>query len=223
MAFGINNFVENVITKGGVAKSAHFDVLFTPPSGLFGGYRTGVMQNLTLRCDNISMPGRTPTSSNIKYYGPQRKQYYGYDTNPVTAVFIMSEDLVERDVFLAWQDIAIGAIRKDPSQTRLGGFNVGYYDNYVSDITIRKYNEGGEPVYSTKLIQAFPTSVLESNVNWADNEIMRLSVTFDYHHFIETSNNPVSSEQLSKIQSDSIRRKNKFGIEELEEDPRFEL
>ena len=211
MAFDINNFIGEVITKGGVAKSSHFDVLFTPPNGLFGAYRTDVMQNLTFRCDNVSIPGRTPTSSNVKYYGPQRKQYYGYESNPVTATFIMSENMIERDTFLAWQDIAIGSIRKD--SVKLGGFNVGYYDDYVSDLTIRKYDEGGNLVYSTKLVQAFPTTVLESGLNWNDEDIMRLSVTFDYHYFTEVPVTDVDFYQQRSNNASAQERKNDFGIQ----------
>lgn len=216
MAFGLNEFVGNVLNKGGVAKSAHFDVLFTPPNGLRGGYRTDVMQNLTLRCDNVSIPGRTPTSSNVKYYGPQRKQFYGYESNPVTATFIMSENMIERDMFMAWQDIAIGSIRKD--SVKLGGFNVGYYDEYVSDLTIRKYDEGGNLVYSTKLVQAFPTTVLESGLNWSDQDIMRLSVTFDYHYFTEVPITSADSEQRRYNLARTQERKNDFGIRTSDRD-----
>jgi len=213
MAFGINSFVENVINRGGVAKPSHFDVVFTPPRGLVGGYRTGLMNDMMFRCESVSIPGRTPTSSNIKYYGPQRKQYYGYDSNPVTASFILSEDLAERDLFMAWQDIAIGSIRKDITQSVLGGFNVGYYDNYVSNVIIRKYNEANKLMYSTILVQAFPTSVLESTVNWSDGDIMKLSVTFDYHYFTDKTTNAYDTEQRRNIYRNSRDRKNDFSID----------
>jgi hypothetical protein len=216
MAFGINSFVENVINTGGVSKGAYFDVVFTPPRGLVGGYRTGLMSDMMFRCEGISMPGRTPTSSNVKYYGPQRKQYYGYDSNPVTASFIMSEDLSERDLFMAWQDIAVGAIRKDVTQSVLGGFNVGYYDDYVSNVIIRKYNEANKLVYSTILVQAFPTSVLESSVNWSDGDIMKLSVTFDYHYFVDKTTNTYDAEQRRNIYRNSRDRKNDFAIDPTE-------
>jgi hypothetical protein len=211
MSFGINDFIGNVLKKGGVSKPSLFDVQFTAPSGLLGGYRTDVLSNLTFRCDNISIPGRTPLSSTVKYYGPQRKQYYGYDNAPVTATFIMSENMIERDTFLSWQDIAIGSIRKD--NVKLGGFNVGYYDDYVSDLTIRKYNEGGRLTYSTKLVQAFPTSVLESGLNWNEDGIMRLSVTFDYHYFTEIPITAVDSEQRRSNLEKAQNRKNEFSIE----------
>jgi len=217
MAFGINNFVESVIKGRGVAKASHFEVTFATPRGLVG--RDTTARELTLRCDNISFPTRTAFSSDIKYYGPQKKHYYGYDTSPVTATFILSENMIERDFFLSWQDIAIGRVRKTISQSRIGGFNVGYRDDYVSDITISKFDEGSNLRLQSRLIEAFPTSVQEVGVNWNDDGILRTSVTFDYYYFQELFFGKNGDEDFLERQNNlekSQKNKKEFEIDNVD-------
>jgi len=184
MTFSVSDFAAN-LSRGGIAKSSHFDIQFTAPKGLLES--SANLRDLSIRCDSVSLPNRASASTPIKYYGNVKKHYYGtIDPTPITVTIILSENLKERDLFLSWQDIALGKIRKPFNAPRLGNFNVGYYADYVSNINIRKFNEAGKLVMITKLVEAYPSIVGEGAMSWSDESIMRLNVTFDYYYFQET-------------------------------------
>jgi len=183
MTFSVSDFATN-LSRTGVSKASLFDVRFAPPRGLVGANET--LRELSLRCDSVSLPNRASASIPIKYYGNVKKHYYGtIDPTPITITVILSQNLAERDLFLTWQDVALGRIRKPFNAPRLGNFNIGYYKNYVSNVEINKYNESGNLVMTTKLVDAYPSIVGESALSWSDAEIMRLNVTFDYYYFQE--------------------------------------
>lgn len=184
MTFSVSDFATN-LSRTGVSKASLFDVRFAAPRGLFGASDT--LRELTLRCDSVSLPNRASASIPVKYYGNVKKHYYGtIDPTPITITVILSQDMKERDLFLSWQDVALGRIRKPFNAQRLGNFNIGYYKDYVSNVNIRKFDESGKLVMITKLVDAYPSIVGESALSWGDTEIMRMNITFDYYYFQET-------------------------------------
>jgi len=191
MALELNRFTseilnQNPITReGGLAKSSHFEVMFNFPAKLNANGRE--MEILALRCDSISFPSRAPLSSDVKYFGPVSKRIYGYDSAPITATIILSQNLIERDFFLRWQDIAVGDARLQPqgNSGQAGNFLIGYYDNYVCPITINKYNESGFKTASTTLIEAYPSFVGEVTGDWGSDDILKVNVTFAYRYFTD--------------------------------------
>lgn len=183
MTFSVSDFATN-LSRTGVSKASLFDVRFAPPRGLVGANET--LRELSLRCDSVSLPNRASASIPIKYYGNVKKHYYGtIDPTPITITVILSQNLAERDLFLTWQDVALGRIRKPFNAPRLGNFNIGYYKNYVSNVEINKYDESGNLAMVTKLVDAYPSIVGESALSWSDTEIMKMNVTFDYYYFQE--------------------------------------
>jgi len=139
-----------------------------------------------LRCDSISFPSRAPLTSNIKYFGPERRKVYGYDSAPVTATVILSQNMIERELFLRWQDLAVGTAR-NPNQQGSGtanSFLVGYYKNYTADVEIIKYNDAGFKTQTTTLIEAFPGFVGEVGTAWDSEDILKINVTLNYRYFI---------------------------------------
>lgn len=188
MAIELNRFTSEILNQnpltrqGGLAKGSHFDVLFSFPTKLNTGARESEV--LTLRCDSISFPSRAPLTSDVKHFGPTSKRIYGFDAAPVTATIILSQNMIERDLFLAWQDIAVGDSRQT-KDSQAGSFLVGYYENYVCDITIRKYNESGFVTAKTLLIDAYPSFVGEVGTDWGSDEFLKVNVTFTYRYFVD--------------------------------------
>ena len=188
MALLINRFISELAKEdpnngtGGIAKGSHFEVRFGFPRGLTGGKSFNLIEKLSLRCDSISFPSRAPLTSNIKYFGPERKQVYGFDASPVTATILLSQNFVERDFFLAWQDISVGRSRTT-GVTQAKEFLVGYYDDYIAPIDLLKYNEFGKVTYVTRLIDAYPSFVGEVGTDWSSDDPLKINVTFNYRFF----------------------------------------
>lgn len=208
MAFRISDFASS-LNRGGVAKSSLFEVRFVPPVML--GTRQTTARELIFRCENIVIPSRALNTKEVNYYGNQRKYVYGSQPPDVTASFIMSEDLIERDFFMDWQDQAVGRSRS--TNQVLGGFNIGYYDFYKCDkIEIIKYNEVGDRVQQTNLIDAYPVFIGEVGMSWADDSILKLNVTFTYHRFVDV---PISTESRNRNENNQLfddLNKNNFEI-----------
>lgn len=188
MPIQLNRFTSEVLNQnpltreGGLAKGSHFEIVFGFPSKLNVGARESEV--LSLRSDSVSFPSRAPLSSDVKHFGPTTKRIYGFDSAPVTTTIILSQNMVERDLFLRWQDLAVGDSRRS-RDSQAGSFLVGYYDNYVSDITINKYNESGFKTMSTKLIDAYPSFVGEVGVDWGNDEMLKVNVTLTYRYFVD--------------------------------------
>jgi hypothetical protein len=195
MALTINRFISEVTFEnnfngeGGLAKGSHFEVRMSFPTQLnVSGSLVGPAEteNLTLRCDSISFPSRAALTSNIKYFGPEKRMVYGYDGAPVTATVLLSQNMFERELFLKWQDLALGNARQRGSGHGFAqSFLVGYYKQYTADVQIIKYNDAGIKTATTSLIEAFPAFVGEVGTDWGSDEILKVNVTFNYRYFTD--------------------------------------
>ena len=210
MALLFSEFTAQVLNKGGLAKGSHFEVTFTMPPALADIYRTTV-ETLSLRCESISFPSRAPLTSNVKYFGPERRMVYGYDAAPITASILLSESMAERDFFLAWQDIAVGRARQIQGGSPGVGFLIGYYEEYTCKVIITKFNERGERTQTTQLVEAFPQFVGEVAGSWGDDDFARVNVTLQYRYFqnnsvgIEATQNRIIDEKINSALNSDFR------------------
>lgn len=211
MAFDVNRF-SGEMAKNGIAKTSDFEVEVTgvptagggggfsvgnlirtvtsavsggfPPSigGLFGG-GAGTAQSLTLRIDSIQFPGRNINNVDYLDYGaPYKvggKTNYG---NSVAMTVICSPNLVEREFFLAWQDLIGGDHR-----TGTTNFDLGYYEEYVckQGFQIYQLDPNGNRTRVIKLIDSYPSAIGDMSASWASTEVVRMPVTMSYRYFEE--------------------------------------
>ena len=212
MPISLNRFTSEVLNQnsfsgeGGLAKGSHFEVRISFPSKIdaniggggaaLPGLPTQVLdvvpsvasprttETLSLRCDSISFPSRAPLTTDVKYFGPTTKRIYGYDAAPITATIILSQNMIEREMMLMWQDIAVGSARRS-RLTDASAFLVGYYSDYTMPIKIVKYNESGLKTHETTLVEAYPQFVGEVGVDWGNDDMLKVNVTFAYKNFTD--------------------------------------
>jgi hypothetical protein len=162
---------------GQYAKSCRFVAIIRPTGE---GILNLVPRDLIYMCEAVEFPGRGFDVTEIRYWGPKQvfpnNVMYGSGIN---MQFICRQDSTERALFDDWQDII----------NPVNNFTFEYPDNYYADIYIFQLSEvggpSGEPVgtYGWTLRKCWPTLVNPQQVTWADQDILRLQVSFAYKYW----------------------------------------
>ena len=71
----------------------------------------------------------------------------------------------------------------NPSQT----WNFRYKRNYATQILINQYDSNVRLSHQIQLVDAFPISISQMDLNWNDDNYHKLSVTFAYTYWERTS------------------------------------
>jgi len=182
MSFNVQNII-GTVNKSGVAKSSNYEVLFTLPAGTT--FTTG-QEDLRLRAESVSIPSRSIASMAYRTYGQAREVGYSAIYSPISVSFLLSEDLRERLIFTAWQDLIVGPHR-DSQFAFDSDFEIGYYDNYTTDITINFFDDKGDKTYTLSMIEAYPKTVNELGLSYGTKDALRLAVQFQYRYFTENT------------------------------------
>ena len=145
--FNISEFTAE-IGKKGVAKSNLFSVSITLPEALRFLFDTSV---IPLRVESASIPQRSLMTLTQRYYGPERKIPYSFMNQTMRLNIVLSDTMVEREIFMAWQDLAvsggrIGGYRKSQNRPILGFggrglHNASYYDEITGLVDILQFAE----------------------------------------------------------------------------------
>ena len=174
---------KSVLDVGGsLAKGCRYIVSIAPPQSL-----KSFPKDLHYLCEAAALPGRGFSVAQARYYGPSQIFPTNSEYQPVSLTFLCRADSQERRFFDDWLDLI------NPVDT----FNFEYPENYWSEVDIYQYTEWASPGGSTgpgaqllpqisyhwKLYKAWPTLVNDQDVNWAEQDVLRLQVTFAYKYW----------------------------------------
>jgi len=135
-------------------------------------------RDISLLCETVTMPGRSIATSEYMTNMKARKMPYGYISDDVSMTFLLTGDYYLKNVFDKWLEEIIDIKRK----------TVKYKDDYVSEIEIQQLNDQNIPVYSCKLLKAFPINISQIDLgNTSENTAARITVSFAYDDWQETS------------------------------------
>jgi len=167
MAGSINDFKSTFNTD--LARANRFDVTIIPPlSVVASSFVTS--RNLSLRCENAELPGRTLATMDRKTYGPIEKLPYLTTYNDIDLTFIIDGDMKQKRFFDAWLELV------NPKYTN--DFN--FRSDYACSVLIKQYDVTNELTYDIELIEAYPISMNQLELDWSSDANHRLVVTFAY-------------------------------------------
>ena len=144
------------------------------------GLQSGVVNDLTVMCENASFPGSAVGTQPNRIYGPVRElAYEKIFSGDLSLTFRMDKDMSLRRFFNEWHKII--------HNPETGDF--GYYDEYRSEIQVFQYPLGGTkegPVYGVRCVDAYPKSISPIEIAYDQtNTYMRQTIDFAYRTWEE--------------------------------------
>lgn len=167
----INKFLSSFTDD--LARPSRFKVMISIPPVLQDQGIIG-MDTLTLRCENASLPGRNLATGDLRIYGPTEKYPYQSTYDDISLTFIVSGSMIEKTLFDRWMEYI------NPTNT----WNFQYKKDYVQPIEIIQYDTSNNEVQKVKLIDAFPVSINQMDLDWSnENTYHKLTVSFAYTYW----------------------------------------
>lgn len=169
--FKPDDFLANFAKHKDFAKVSKFQVEITKPVAFIAGDVD--FKELRFQCEAAELPGYNINTVDARIYGVPAPVATFATFNDITLTFICAGDLWEKKLFDYWMNLIVP----------VNNYHVRYKEEYVSKINIRQYYETGEASYIVSLWNAFPITIAPLTLNWGDDGIHKLSVTFKYDYW----------------------------------------
>jgi len=173
MAGNINDFKSSF--NKDIARTNRFDVDIPVPLTLIPYVSSA--KSLKYRCETAQLPGRTFATTEQKTYGPIEKYPYLNTYNDLDLTFIIDDDMNQKVFFDAWMNYI----------NPLYNNNMRYKGDYATTIVINQYDVTNQLTYSINLVDAYPISINQMDLNWGDDGYHKLNVTFAYTYWQNNS------------------------------------
>lgn len=171
----INNFLSQV-RKSGFSRLNRIAISIKPPQELIEILNFRDKDNyLTYYAESVTFPGLELGTTNLNYGGPIMKMPVSTDYREITTTFIVDDDMRQKMFFDAWMNYI------NPKENK---FDFRYRDDYIGDIYVLQISEDGSSItYGVKLFEVFPLAMGDIRGSWAEQEPVRLDVTFSYRYW----------------------------------------
>lgn len=158
----LNEFIAHV-KKEGFPLANKFQVII-------GGASGAGSKSVSMLCESMMMPGYNHMTNEIRRYGEIIEMPYGITYPDVPMSFYVDNTNQAKQFFDEWSNQVFH------KQFR----NIGFYNEYIRDIDIYLENKVGDVIYWVKLYEAYPKLVGEFQVDYANNNILKINVLIKY-------------------------------------------
>lgn len=166
--------LQNAIQQSGLAFSNRYELMFFLPKGM-RPEDGAQLQNLSLRCDAVTIPGRSFSTTPYRIYGPARNMpYEPIYSGEMSISFIVSRDLRERTFFENWMNMICDR----------ENYKFGFYEDYATTVQITVLTREDQPTYSFLVEEVYPKSIGDLQIGYdKDNEFLRQDITLSFRKY----------------------------------------
>jgi len=158
------------------------------------GSNPTISRYLALQCESAELPGKNLVTEDVKIYGPVFKVPYQVQYAETNLTFICTNDFYERKLFERWLEAIM------PTDTNNLRYPKGENTKYMTEITVKQYNDDVTQIFGVKMIDAFPISIAAQQLSWGDDNFHRLSVQFAYQRYVPIVDSSVDAgEAISNL------------------------
>ena len=171
--FDVGKF-SSMISSEGLASPNKFEVQFRSIPGATNG---GELKQLSIMCDQVSLAGRDVQAVLDLQYGIRRQVVYNAPAyTPLSLSFLCTENMKEKKALDAWNNLCVNISN---------GFTVGYYNDYVGELTVHVLNRSGNKrTYSMKYHEVYPKTVTAIELNHGTtNATLRVTTEMQYAYW----------------------------------------
>ena len=172
----LNQFIASIKSEG-LMRNSRFAVTFNSPRSMQGGGAATDLRKILLYCDNVNLPGMTLETTQAKTFGEYREMPFNKLFDNINMSFYVDNSMHVKRMFDSW----MGAIQNPQTRT----FN--YYKDYTTDITIQVFDIADKSRYEVMLYQCYPKTINPITLDYADKEVMKMTVSMNYKYWISSS------------------------------------
>ena len=160
------------LKKNSIAVANRYEVMFSIPS-YDGGPE--FLRHLSIRCESVSLPGRSIATYPYRLYGPARNMpYEQIYSGEISLTFLMNSDWDERGFFENWMFGVCGT----------HDFKINFQSSYKAMMTITTMDKTDTPIIQMILVGVYPKIIGDIQLGYdKDNEVVRQDVTFCYRMY----------------------------------------
>jgi hypothetical protein len=159
--------------------------------------------SLSFQCESAVLPGYQINTIEQKIYGAPFTGGASPVFEPIQLTFICAGDMWERKFMEDWMEVVLP---REPNKNenkfalntetwfeagdgpKRPPFSASYREEYVSTIQVIQFHETGIPSARYKFVEAYPVDMNPQPLNWGDDNIHRLQVTFHYRTYEREEN-----------------------------------
>jgi hypothetical protein len=157
---------------GNLAKGNRFKVNIVagpPGSGIWNPF---ILRDFEFMASDVVMAGRTLEVEPYRYWGPSFSAPNQTDAHDFSVTFYNDATMSQLRFFHSWMDFIHGN----------GTYDFNFMNEYTTTVNIQKYTDTDpdKPVFTFIYKKAYPVTIQDVPLAWADEEILKTTVNFTY-------------------------------------------
>jgi hypothetical protein len=188
----LKEFVAAVKSEG-LMRNNRFSVFFSIPSGIEQSFD---LRKVMLYCDSVALPSVTVETAQARTFGEFREMPYNRLFDNITMSFYVDNSMQVKLLFDQW----VNSIQDPTTRT----FN--YYKTYTTDLNIDVFDVAEGQRYQVVLYEAYPKAISAIQMDYANKDVMKLSVSMNYKYWLSSATSSTSAAAQSSTGSSILNK-----------------